>query len=195
MKIGLTGGIGSGKSIVAKVLESRGYPVFYSDLEAKRIVESPKIQNQITQLLGSSSYREGVYQTDYVSKMVFGNPSLLKQLNQIIHPAVREGFSSFYKTQKKNLVFNEAAILVESGGASEMDAVVLVSAPEDIRIARVLSRNNLLTREDVLKRISRQWTDEQKRPHAHFEIINDESRSVLIQIDQMLAHFQSFISS
>jgi len=144
MVIGITGGIGSGKSTIARELAKRGYTVYDCDREAKRIiVENVEVQQKIMALLGEESFVHGVYNTAYVSKRVFADPTLLAALNAIIHPAVKEDILSFTPSLLNSLtpLFIESAILFESGFDTLCDRIIVVDAPEEIRIARVIARD------------------------------------------------------
>lgn len=157
MIIGITGGIGSGKSTIARALAARGYAVYDCDKEAKRIIaENKDVQQQIINLFGEKSFVNGVYNTQYISKCVFSpslqgrsGEALLAQLNAIIHPAVKEDIcqrSGLYSVsaavcQAKPVLFIESAILYEAGLDSLCDKIIVVEAPEDIRIARTIARD------------------------------------------------------
>ncbi len=186
LRIGLTGGIGSGKSVVARILETMGFPVFYSDEEARRIVESnPSVKTNIIELIGPEAYQEEKYNRTFVSEKVFRNSDILNQLNQIIHPAVRQSFELFIEENKSEFVFNEAAIFFETGAYSAFDETVLVCAPKELKISRIQKRDGL-SREEIILRMEKQWSDDKKRELASFSIENDESHSVLEQIQDML---------
>ncbi len=136
MIIGITGGIGSGKSIIARALAARGYAVYDCDREAKRIIaENKDVQQQIIALLGSEAFVNGVYNTSYVAQRVFAEPELLERLNQIVHPAVKEDIL------EKQPDFVESAILYEAGLDAICDKIFVIEAPEDIRIARAIARD------------------------------------------------------
>ena len=159
MIIGITGGIGSGKSTIARALAARGYAVYDCDKEAKRIIaENKDVQQQIINLFGEKSFEEvpstkgqrtKAYNTAYVAQCVFAEPQLLKKLNEIVHPAVREDIcqrSGLYSVsaavcQAKPVLFIESAILYEAGLDSLCDKIIVVEAPEDIRIARTIARD------------------------------------------------------
>ena len=152
MLIGLTGGIGSGKSTIARALAARGFAVYDCDREAKRIIaENPAVQQQIIALFGEEAFVDGVYNTQYISKCVFSSPPPggagggLQALNAIIHPAVKEDIlsSPFRGTKRgsRGLLFIESAILFESGLDALCDRIIIVDAPEDIRIARTIARD------------------------------------------------------
>ena len=136
MLIGITGGIGSGKSTIARALAARGYAVYDCDREAKRIIsENKAVQQQIIALLGPEAFVNGVYNTSYVAQRVFAEPELLERLNQIVHPAVKEDIL------EKQPDFVESAILYEAGLDAICDKIFVIEAPEDIRIARTIARD------------------------------------------------------
>ncbi len=145
MIIGITGGIGSGKSTIAHELAQRGYTVYDCDQEAKRIIaENPDVQQEIIDLLGEEAFiyhlSSIIYNTTYVAKRVFADPQLLKELNKIVHPAVKADILSSF-TSHLSPLFLESAILYESGLAILCDRVIVIDAPEDIRIARTIARD------------------------------------------------------
>lgn len=186
-KIGITGGIASGKSVISRIIEEIGYPVFYSDRVSRQLVNSSfGLKQSITELLGSKAYTGGKIDHVFVAKIVFSNPELLEQLNGIIHPEVRKAFSDWCSTQHSNVVFNEAAILFETGAYKNFDATVLVTAPAEIRIERAMLRDQS-TREDILKRMERQLSDEEKIPLASFILINDDKTPVIRQVEQIIS--------
>ena len=136
MIIGITGGIGSGKSTIARALAARGFAVYECDREAKRIIaENKDVQQQIIALLGPEAFVNGVYNTAYVAQRVFAEPELLERLNQIVHPAVKEDIL------EKQPDFVESAILYEAGLDAICDKIFVIEAPEDIRIARTIARD------------------------------------------------------
>lgn len=185
-KVGITGGIASGKSVVSRILEVSGYPVFYSDSAAKQVVnESAELKLSISELLGKEAYAGDKLDAAYVASIVFHNPALLESLNKIIHPVVRQKFQEWTEDQDSDLVFNEAAILFETGGYLNFDATILVTAPLELRIERAAKRDRS-EREEVIKRINRQWTDEQKIPLATYVINNDDRTPVIDQIESIL---------
>ena len=181
MTIGITGGIGSGKSTIAKQLRTMGYAVYDTDSEAKRlIVEDAHVRQQIEQLFGSEVYKDGVYQTALVAQRVFADHSLLAQLNAIVHLAVRSdierrvsGHASRESRveNQKNLFFIECAILYQAGFDSLCDKVVVVTAPEEIRLERVMKRDSS-TIEKVRARMRAQET-ENDIPRADILINNN----------------------
>ncbi len=186
MKIGLTGGIGAGKSLISSILESLSYPVFNSDKEAKEIVEQNEtVKNKIIQLLGQNAYQDGSYNSLFIANIVFHDDNVLKQLNEIIHPAVKQAFIDYSANQQSKLVFNEAAILFETGAYKSFDKTILVCANEEVRLKRVVARDGS-TKDEILARFAKQWPNEKKIPLADFIIENDDEKSVLLQLDEIL---------
>lgn len=184
MTIGLTGGIGSGKSTVAKVLESMGYPVFYSDTAAKDLMNSDRrLQLDIIDYFGESAYLSGVLNRAFLAEKIFSNPKDKEVLNQLIHPRVRQWFIEFAEGSNSRLVFNEAAILFETGAYLNFDKTLLVTAPVETRIDRVMKRDNCSC-EDVQNRMNNQWSDDGKIPLADFVIKNGDEDAVLEQIER-----------
>ena len=182
-KVGITGGIGSGKTLVCSVLESLGVPIYSADSKARRLMnENPVLKSSIEALLGREAYIEGELDRRFVARKVFGNPILLDKLNQLVHPAVRDDFHSWSLTwPEASYVVEEAAILFESGASSHLDMSVLVYAPIHIRILRVMQRDGV-DREDVERRMEHQMDEEEKRVLADEVICNDEKSMLLPQI-------------
>ncbi len=190
IQIGLTGGIGAGKTSVAKVLEHMGYPVFYSDLEAKKLYDDhPILKEQMIALFGNELYQNGHFDKNRLARQLFQNPILKEKVSELVHPLVREAFEQWASQQHTNMVFNEAAILFETGAYQQFTATILVVAPEDLRIQRVISRDQL-TEQEVRNRINQQWTDAQKKVLTPYVIEND-GRPLLIQIEACLAAIQN----
>ncbi len=183
MIVGLTGGIGSGKSTVATMFKDLGVPIYVADDEAKKLMQhSEAIRKDIIGLLGNAAYHNSVPNREFIAAKVFKNPKLLQQLNNIIHPAVRAHFLQWYKAQKAPYVIQEAAILFESGGYKNCDVIILVTAPVDERISRVLQRDKT-TEEEVLNRINNQWPDDKKIPLADFVINNITLKNTKEQVE------------
>ncbi|MDO4762946.1 MAG: dephospho-CoA kinase [Flavobacteriaceae bacterium] len=172
--IGLTGGIGSGKSSVAKILEAEGFPVYYSDIEAKNIVNKKEIKTKIIALLGENAYDNlGKYNTKWIAEKVFQDENLLSQLNAIIHPAVKQDFEDWLKKQNSPLVFKETALLFELGLEKKCYKSILITAEENIRIKRVMNRDGKTYRE-VKAIIDRQMPEKEKISRADFVIENNQ---------------------
>lgn len=185
IRVGLTGGIGSGKSTVAAFFEDLGIPVYVADLQAKYLMENDaQLRDQITALLGASAYKDGQLNRGYVAEQVFGNAELLQDLNSLVHPAVRRDFQRWASLQKAPYVVQEAAILFENGGYQNFDKMILVTAPEGERLRRVMARDKA-SEADVRARMDHQWPDDRKRPLADFEIRNDTLPHVLQQVEEV----------
>jgi dephospho-CoA kinase len=189
LQIGLSGGIGSGKSTIAMVLEKMGYPVFYSDQVAKRLYdEHPVLQKQLVDLLGPEVYRDGQLNKQFLSEQLFSNAELKAQVSALVHPIVRSTFENWAQQQTSDLVFNEAAILFETGAYLQFASTILVMAPLETRIERVQKRDRI-SREEVLKRIANQWTDVQKMALTPYHVVND-GRPLLIQLEEIIAELR-----
>lgn len=187
----MTGGIGSGKSLVAKVLEAMGYPVYYSDERSKELVDTdPQIRTEITELLGTEVYLDGKLNRPFLAEMIFSNDEVRLKVNSIIHPRVRATFALWVSEQKTPLVFNEAAILFETGAYKSFDSMVLVTAPESIKIKRVMERDKC-SESNVKERMAKQWSDEQKSPLADHMLINDDRTPLLSQIEQLIIKLEA----
>jgi len=185
LRIGLTGGIGSGKSVVAGVFKVLGIPVFDADTEAKLIMEKDEqLALSIQQLFGEESYTDKKLNRKYIANIVFNNPDRLKQLNALVHPAAILAASNWMDTQTTPYVIKEAALLFESGSARELDYIIGVYAPQPLRIQRVMKRD-IATSEQVLARISRQMNDEEKMKLCDFVIINNEHQLLIPQVIQL----------
>lgn len=183
MIIGLTGGIGSGKTTVSKIFETMGCTIYYSDEKAKELYFNPSIKKLVINLLGTKAYLSpSEINKEYISKTVFSNPSLLHKLNEIIHPAVKEDFTNFkHKFSSKSLIIKESALLFETNINKDVDYSILITAPIDIKIKRVMSRNHI-SKEEIEKRMNAQWTDEQKKALANAVILNDDSTALIPQV-------------
>ncbi len=187
MVIGLTGGIGSGKTTVAKVFETMGCAIYNSDERAKEVYFNSDVKKQVVKLLGKEAYlSRNELNKAFISQKVFSTRDILFQLNAIIHPAVNEDFKLFQSKQSpETIIVKESAILFETGSFKTLDYTVLVIAPEKLKIDRVIKRN-AVTKADVLKRMKTQWTDEHKIPLANFVITNDQIEPILPQVTQIM---------
>ena len=173
MKIGITGGIGSGKSYVCRLLERRGIEVYDCDAAAKRLIRSSsRLRRQLQELIGS------LEKTD-ISRFLLASEDNQRAVNAIVHPAVFDDF------EKSGMQWMESAILYESGADKLVDRVVVVTAPEEIRIERIMKRDGI-TREKALQWIARQWPQELVRERADVEIVNDGKAELAPQIDELL---------
>ncbi len=181
-KIGLTGGIGSGKSTVARVFEVLGIPVFRADDVGKRILnEDPAARTAVTEAFGPAMYAGGRVDREALAYVVFNDPAALQKLNGIVHPRVRERFRAWSAEQNAPYVVMEAAILAESGGAKAMDHLVVVNAPEDVRVQRVMLRDHAAEAE-VKARMRSQTDDAHRNAIADSIILNDGLRMVIPQV-------------
>ncbi len=191
LKVGITGGIGSGKSVVSRILIAAGYPVFNSDAAARELINHhPDIREALAGEFGPDLYRHNELDRPALAKIIFADPSARGKVNAVVHPYVREAFEQFAENAWGNLVFNEAAILFETGASERMDKMVLVTAPEEVRIARVMKRDGV-SAEDVKARMRSQWSDEQKIPLADEVLINDDIQPLLAQVEAMLKRFEA----
>ncbi len=172
MIVGLTGGIGSGKSTVANMFRELGVPVYNSDVEAKRLMlESAEVRNAVVDLFGPEAYQGTTLNRNLIAEKVFNDKALLSQLNAIVHPAVREDFSKWAKHQDHPYLIQETALIFENDMTQNYDMILLVTAPKDVRIQRVMQRDGVVAG-DVLSRMSNQLPDDIKRDRADLVIEN-----------------------
>ncbi len=183
IKVGITGGIGSGKSTVCRVFEVLGIPVFEADLVAKRLQNTdPQIRSQLIDLFGTDVYLpDQTINRKYLAPIVFNNPSLLAKLNAIVHPVVRKTFEEWFRQQDAPYVLHEAAILFESGFYKMMDKTIVVVANEEERIQRVMKRDQA-TIDLIRQRIQNQWTDNERIKLADYIISNNDNELIIPQI-------------
>ena len=191
LKIGLTGGIGSGKSTVAQVFEILGIPVFYADEEAKKIYdENEELKNLVIKNFGKESYTAGKLNRSFIASVVFNNKEKLDLLNSLIHPATMKLGEEWMNKQTSPYAIHEAALIFEASVNTRLDYVIGVSAPEELRIERAMKRNNA-SRADVLKRISLQMNEDEKMKGCDFVLVNDEQQLLTPQVlalhDKLLA--------
>lgn len=185
-RIGITGGIGSGKSFIATIIERMGYPVYYSDVRSKELTNiHPVIRQGLIDLVGENVYFGDELDKKVLATAIFSNDELRLKVNQLIHPIVRQDFEDWANSQKSDLIFNEAAILFETGAYRNFDATILVYAPEDLRLKRVLKRD-IITKEEVIARMNNQMNDNEKRKMTSLQILNDDERPILIQVETIL---------
>jgi dephospho-CoA kinase len=192
MIVGLTGGIGSGKTTVANLFETMGCVIYNSDDKAKEVYFQSEVKRQVIELLGIEAYlNENEINKEYISKKVFSNTELLHQLNHIIHPAVKSDFILFKsKLPLGTIIIKESAILFETGIYKDLEKTILVTAPLEVKIDRVKKRNST-SEEDIKKRMSAQWTDEQKAPLANFVIVNDGIKALIPQVVTIIQQLKS----
>jgi dephospho-CoA kinase len=194
LKIGITGSIGAGKSTVAGIFKVLGVPVFDADATAKNILNSdPLLREQVTAAFGSETYKNGLLDRKYLATLVFNNPEQLAKLNALVHPATIQAANAWAKhceEQGAPYIVKEAALLFEAGTNVGLDFIIGVTAPEDLRIARVMVRDHV-TREEVVKRMQHQLDDTEKMKRCHIVLDNNEKT---LLIPQVLALHQQFIS-
>ena len=187
--VGLTGGIGSGKTTIATMFEELGIPVYYADNEAKKLMNfSPAVKSELIKLMGHEAYSNGTINKSFIADRVFKDKNLLDQLNAIVHPAVRNHFNSWMDNQNSTYVIQENPLIFEKQQEAEFDYIITVTAPVEIRISRVIKRN-AVSREQVLDRINNQMSEAHKTANASFVIHNvdiNESKEEVIRIHKSL---------
>ena len=187
IKFAITGGIGSGKSYVSSLLEERGIPIYNADLESKRLtVQDEGIRKELVALLGEDIYQGATLNKPLLASYLFANSDNAVKVNSIIHPRVKDDFRRWVESQKDvPLVGLESAILYESGFDDVVDQVVMVYAPEAVRLQRAMKRDNA-TEEQVRARMSAQMDDEEKRSKADFVLMNDGIMPLDVQLDDLV---------
>lgn len=181
-RIGLTGGIGSGKSTVAAVFELLGIPVYYADDASRRLMnEDAALKNKIINAFGEKSYTGNLLDKKFIAATVFNNPEKLKLLNSLVHPATIKDASEWMAKQQSPYVIKEAALIFESGADKDLDFVIGVSAPLELRIKRAMNRDHSKYGE-VIARISRQMNEDEKLRLCKYVIVNDEQQMILPQV-------------
>ena len=189
-KLGLTGGIGVGKTYVSKVFQQMGIPVFNADVEAKRcMVEESKLMIAVQSVFGENIYTNGVLQKEELAKIVFNNSERLAELNALVHPVVKQKFEDWCTEQTDELVIKEAAILFESDAHLGLDAVICVSATEKVRIERVQNRDGSSVA-DIKSRMDNQMPQSKKEEMADFVIVNDGEQLLLPQLIKVLKEME-----
>lgn len=185
--IGVTGGIGSGKTTIVNYIHTKGYPVYIADEAGKKVMQQPKVIQQVNALFdGKVLLDDGSLDRSKIASLVFNDEQLLSALNQIVHPAVASDFEEFKKQNSQQpLVFKEAAILFESGSYKDCDATILITAPLNVRIDRVVKRDGI-SKEAVLQRMKNQLTDEEKQKLATFTVENMELNHAFKSIDEII---------
>jgi dephospho-CoA kinase len=191
VRIGLTGGIGSGKTTVAKVFEVLGIPVYYADDAARKIVNTNEgLKKKIVANFGEESYLNNQLNRKYIAGIVFNNEEKLKLLNSFIHPVTIADAEEWMKKQTAPYTIKEAAILFESGAHAGLDYVIGVSSPLALRIKRVVERDNV-PEEEIQKRIARQMDEEEKMKRCDFIIVNDENHPIIPQVLELHKRFST----
>lgn len=182
IKVGVTGGIGSGKTLVCEIFGHLGVPVFNADIEAKELYNTDKeVIEQVQQLFGHDIYHNGKLRKDILAKIIFNDSKALDKVNAIVHPKVREYFLNWAEKQTSKYVIEEAAILFESNAYLDLDYIINVHARQENRIERVMKRDNI-NKEQVISRMKNQLCDEKRMKLADFTIHNDDDRMLLPQV-------------
>ena len=183
LKIGLTGGIGSGKSTIAKIIETLGYPVYISDSKASELINrDEEIKKHLTELFGKDIYQpDGYLDKKRLATIIFNDKEAIKQVNGIVHPAVTRDFMEWCSAQRRPLLFFESAILFEAKLENLFDYIILITTDLETRVERVISRDST-TREKVIERINNQMPDEIKQTKSDFVIYNNNDDKVIKQI-------------
>ncbi|GJH41548.1 dephospho-CoA kinase [Capnocytophaga sp. HP1101] len=193
--VGLTGGIGSGKSTIAREFAALGIPVFNSDTEAKHLIANDaEVKRRIIEVFGEEAYTGDEYNRAYIAKIVFSNPEKLALLNGIVHPALAEYFKKWTAQQTAPYVIKEAAILFESGSYQDCDFIITVTAPEEVRIARTIARDHC-TEAQVRARMAQQWNDSQRIALSDAVIENidlEKAKKEVIKIHNTLSKSKDF---
>lgn len=184
--IGLTGGIGSGKTTVARYIAAQGIPVYIADEEAKKVMNTPEVLSLVAKTFGDSILENGVVNRQKLAQLVFNAPEKLQQLNNIIHPKVKQDFESWVQEHHNHpFVIKEAAILFESGSYQFCDKIITVTAPENVRLQRVVLRDSV-TEDQVLARMQNQWKEEEKIALSDYVIQNINIEDTKSQVDNIL---------
>jgi len=191
----LTGGIGSGKTTAAALFEDLGVAVYYADRAAKFLMEKdPGLRDSLIELLGENIYNnQGQLNRQWIAQRLFKDSELLNRWNAKVHPRVLQDFNHWASHQSVAYVLKEAAILFETGGERNCDLSILITAPEDIRIERVMKRDSC-TREQVIERLNQQWSDDKKIPLADFVIENSDLKTLSIEIKRLHSQLSSRFS-
>jgi dephospho-CoA kinase len=182
LRVGLTGGIGSGKSTVAQIFEVLGIPVYYADIAAKKIMnEDEGLRSAITNIFGEQAYANNILDRKYISSIVFSDPVKLQQLNALVHPATKKDGDAWMQQQISPYAIHEAALIFEAKVSDRLDLVIGVSSPIELRIKRAIERDKV-SREEVLKRMDQQLDEELKMSKSDFVLINDEQQFLIPQV-------------
>lgn len=192
VKVGITGGIGAGKTVVCRIFQILGVPVYNADERARWLMENqPELRELISQAFGDSSYlADGSLNRTYLAEKVFKDPHEVERLNKLVHPQVGKDQESWYQGQQLHpYVIKEAALMIESGSYKMLDYLVTVDAPAELRVQRVLKRDPQRDRQQVLDIMERQVSDNQRLEKSHFVIYNDEKQLLIPQVVQLHQKF------
>jgi dephospho-CoA kinase len=192
IKLGITGGIGSGKSTVSEIFSLYGVPVYIADVESKKLVAtSPVIREKLIHLFGEELYEGGVLNKPMLASHIFNDKKKLETVNAIIHPEVGNDFNQWLQQHSQyDIVAQEAAILFESGFDKMMDKIVMVYAPLEVRIQRTMLRDNI-SGEKVLERVQNQMPDEDKAKLSDYVIVNDNTKSLIEQVGSIILRLKN----
>lgn len=180
---GITGGIGAGKTIITRIFQVLGAPVYDADSRARRLMNNdPEITQEVSRLFGEESYKEGLLDRAFIAAIVFKEASMLEQLNRIVHPRVARDFELWSREQRSPYLLKEAALIFETNGQQGMDMVIVVTAPEELRIERVMKRDLQRSKEEVLGIINKQMSESEKVSLADRVILNDDAHLVIPQV-------------
>jgi len=182
LRVGLTGGIGSGKSTVAQIFEVFGIPVYYADISAKKLMnEDAELRSGITNIFGNQAYVDNILDRRYISSIVFSDPEKLQRLNALVHPATKKDGEAWMQQQTSSYAIHEAALIFEAKVTDRLDLVIGVSSPIELRIKRAMARDKV-NRDEVLKRMDQQFDEELKMSKCDFVLINDEQQLLIPQV-------------
>ena len=182
VRVGLTGGIGSGKSTVAQIFEVLGIPVYYADISAKKLMnENAELRSAITTIFGEQAYANNILDRKYISSIVFSDPAKLQQLNALVHPVTKKDGAAWMQQQTSPYAIHEAALIFEAKVSDRLDLVIGVSSPIELRIKRAIERDKV-SRKEVLKRMDQQLDEELKMSKCDFVLINDEQQLLIPQV-------------
>jgi dephospho-CoA kinase len=185
LKVAITGGIGSGKSLVCQVFKTLGIPIFDADAVSNQLVEhDAALKTAIIELFGKEAYKNNIYNRKYIASIVFSQAEMLQALNALIHPKAIEAAKQWFEKQQSPYAIKEAAILFESNSEKDIDIIIGVTAPEQIRIERVMQRTGY-SKEEVIKRMQQQMPDEEKMAKCNYVIQNNNTDAILPQILQI----------
>jgi len=190
--VGITGGIGAGKTTIANVFATLGVPVYDADSKARYLMEhDPLLISKIQSIFGPKAYKKGILNRSWIARQSFGNQSLLNQLNEAVHPQVAKDFSQWIHLQNYPYLMKEAALLFEAGSFKSLDITILVKAPKELRIRRTLSRDAHRNEEEVARIMDQQWDDNRKEKLADVVIDNDETKAILYTLLDLHKKFLS----
>ena len=194
LRIALTGGIGSGKSFIADLFAQEGVPIYKADTEAKRLLnEDDGLKRQIIQHFGSECYSQGYLNKSHLASLVFNHPANLEKLNGIVHPAVRRDAEKWFQKHKEQpYAIKEAALIFETEQQGNFDRIILVHAPKEMRILRVMQRDNC-SKESVEARMNHQLSDEEKMGQSHMILNNDGQQNMEVWVQKMHQYFSEMV--